>query len=141
MLNAPSPCVFESVLVLFLNGLQALWHICGTSLKQQLMLSDSCIKEAHLWRLFHWKKKTDFILDWPSVTLMRCFLNSILLKVERHKFIALSVKSALNLYCIFEMTSRAVRRLFRFFFPLWYWKKYPLSFSFSHKSANRKACD
>lgn len=47
-------------------------------------------------------KKTDFILDWPSVTLMRCFLNSlaysILLRVERHKFIALSVKSALNLY-------------------------------------------
>lgn len=43
VLDAPSPCCFESVLVLFLNGLQVMCHICGTSLKQQLLLSDSCI--------------------------------------------------------------------------------------------------
>ncbi len=73
--------------------------------------------KRHTYESCFMSKKTDFILDWPSVTLMRCFLNSlvssILLRDERHKFIVLSVKSwaALILYCVFEMTSRAITLL------------------------------
>ncbi len=90
-----------------------LWNIAETAayVEWQLHLRGTLMKAVSL------SKKTDFILDWPSVTLMRCFLNSlvssILLRDERHKFIVLSVKSwaALILYCVFEMTSRAITLL------------------------------
>lgn len=113
-------CTFSVLLWICASNVSewpALCRICGTLLKTaayaewQLHLRGTLMKAVSL------SKKTDFILDWPSVTLMRCFLNSlfssILLRDKRHKFIVLSVKSwaALILYCVFEMTSRALTLL------------------------------
>lgn len=42
---------------MFENGPQAFFHICGMSPKQPLTMSDNCIWEEHLWKLFYHKTR------------------------------------------------------------------------------------